>query len=772
MANYSPKPELGTLRVPLDYPTEPTPGKIDILWDANKREIYHKLSPYGNETFFGIRSRQPYFYTYPDESSESDQLEIVDIFQHAVKDVERVSKFMISGQGLLWIGKQFLLQTGNAFNETRIWNPTSPILGAALPLSFWAIRPQRNIDTSNLLGSLLGSVGTSIGSIFSTAPTPPPAGTAGAEALPTPSIAGGKGLLRGGTANKAKTVLINTWSPPSTAGLGLGGWISNSIKTLFGNFIPQRQGGVERRSDEITYGLMLGSYGGEFGPFSYQGVSRFFSGPQQYWYGGGRTMRETGQSPLNEWWLLYVDEYGKPIMRKPFEAKIPGLTGYVGYPPADGVSGGGGGLLSFLSSRSGTPDGPIRYGDFVGNALPDDDWQNSNMLIQHSFYSDTARQYPSKRTYEYDPSVRSVNDSLQRVIRSIGESGVYKVNAKPDSSVLMGNQYQRGYDRIAYMKKHGDADVQYEYSVLKEYRNQRVLENQFTSDIVNKSFKTAGSKQFDGLNTLAVLDGDKSIKNFQLTNWTKWNPYQDDLIAFYFYDVVNKRYVPFRATIRGLQETDSVSWEELSFIGRADKLYSYGGFNRSLAFNFTVHISSVRELAPTWQRINYLMSLSKPSNYTSGGQLNPSKNLHTRFIVPPMVMLNIGDMYKNQPVVLSAIGLTVPDSATWETLNEYNSEEWAYLVDYIKSPDSLYAQLPKTVEISVTAYLLEKERAIAGAAHFGHAPHGEEYKETPYRKTAPDYAEPSDFHKALVVHQKEKGEYQGDIDTTSNQDLA
>ncbi len=272
--------------------------------------------------------------------------------------------------------------------------------------------------------------------------------------------------------------------------------------------------------------------------------------------------------------------------------------------------------------------------------------------------------------------------------------------------------------------------------------------------------KMASSNQVDGINTLTVLDKDRSIKpeNRRIPGWVTWEPYKDDLIAFYFYDVVNEKYIPFRATLRGLQETDSANWEELSFIGRADRLYSYGGFNRSLSFAFTVHVNSIVELAPTWQRINYLMSLTKPSNYTNNPSVRAGSNLHTRYMVPPMVMLTIGDLYKNQPIAIGSAGITIPDSAIWETLNENNSPEgWSYLAKYIKSPSvgKLYGQLPTTVEISINCYILEKERAIAGAAHFGHAPHTETYTKGEYRNVLPDSEQPNDLHKSLVVYQNQ-----------------
>lgn len=748
MANQSPRPAL-PVNVPVNYPTTPGPGKIQILYDANSRDLYHKLSPYGSDTFFGIKTRQPFNYVYPDDHISSMQKNVSQEFPFAaaITDVQRITKFMVSGPGILWIGKQFLLQTGNAFNETRIWNPTSPIVGAAMPLTLWAARPQRNIDTSDLLGSLLGSVGSFIGGLFGTGTKPPspPSGTV-AGALPSNSVTatwGAKGLLRAGTANPAKNLLVNKWpiQAGGTSGFSLGGFLSETIKGMFGNFLPQSQN-ASRRSDEITYGLMLGSSGGENGPFTYNGVNGAIDGVQQFWFGGSTDIMRKGAKtpvllPLN-WKKLYVNENGLPIWEKPtLSVHIDGLQGGVGYDVAD-------------------TSNPVRYGDNVGTEHGDD-WAGSDELIQFAKYADLGTQYPSKLNYPQDPSVVAMNASLQKVINDIKRDTIYSI-ASPDSPLLMGNQSQRGYNQISTMKKHNDPEVSYRHSVLSEYRkNIGVLENQHTDQKADNSKKMASTRQFDGINTLKVLGADKKIDNGLITGWTEWHPYRDDQIAFYFYDIVNQKYIPFRAIIHGLQETDSANWEELSFLGRADRVYSYSGFNRSLTFSFTVHISSLIELAPTWQRINYLMSLIKPSRYTTNKPKSNPLSLYTRFMVPPMVMVTIGDLYKNQPIVIGSAGITIPDTAIWETLNLNNSDEWFYLKDYIKSPivGKLYAQMPLTAEISINAFILEQERAIVGAAHFGSAPHTEQYQDGDYRAVEPlNTSNPSEFSKNLVVYNK------------------
>ena len=366
-------------------------------------------------------------------------------------------------------------------------------------------------------------------------------------------------------------------------------------------------------------------------------------------------------------------------------------------------------------------------------------------------------------------AIEAKNESLQKVINSLKKSGVYEVSTTPTSPVLPDgtnrDPYSSGYNALFDVKRGGKglSPLNYPKGTLSAYRDKdvRMVDNSITNDPIRKSLKLPGAGQFDAINTLVVLPGDKSsnprqIRFSPLPGWTKWEPYKDDQIAFFFYDAVNDKYVPFRATVKNISEAAAASWEEMSFIGRADRLYSYGGFSRQLTFNFDIHIGSIIELGPTWKRINYLMSLVKPSRYTKTKE-NPQLP-YNRFMVPPMVLLTIGDLYKQQPILLNSLSLTVPDDAIWETMNEENApkQEWSYLVDYIKvNEDKMwgaktFGQFPRLVTINVSGVLLEKERAIVGAANFGHAPHTDDYYAT-------DIDNNPMMHRTLV-------EYQGDSD--------
>lgn len=743
---FQPTPSLIT--IPTNYPTTPTPGKIQILWEGNSKKLYRRLSPYTeyHQSLVGGFTSEPFFYTYADEGGKGlsglkkYESRVFPIGSAPI-DVIRTSKFLASGNGIIFLGKQFLLQTGNAYNETRIYNPTSPIVAAGMGLALGAVRPQRNFDTSGGLGGIARTlIGSAIpDALFGPPKVNPPSGTI-ASALPDATLnTGGKGLLRAGTANRGLSHLSAAW-PQNTKGTSLASGFRDVVKglvtSLFSNFIPQTQSSFIARSDEGSYGLMVGAGSSKF---VYVGRDGNTFGFGQQWIAGSSGIRKNKQYPSRPY-RIFSGPNGEPVQF--LNDNLIAITirdvGVVGYSVSD-------------STDANSPG--VRYGDSIGKDK-DGEYEASEIMIQYSDYTKESKKFPTKQTSQDIAS--KTNLSLLKTLDKIKQASgnLYTVDVPDDARVISSGQANKnGYDRLFETNKRGVSPINYPMGVLQDYRSSRVVDNTLTSDSPNKSLKLPTAGQFDAINTLTVLDKNRKIVNSRLKGWTEWQPYVDDQIALYFYDVVNEKYVPFRAAIKGLSESATATWEELQFIGRADKVYSYGGFNRNLAFSIGICISSVAELAPTWQRINYLTTLIKPANYTvakfQDAALN--KSVTNRFMVPPMVMLTLGDMYREQPVLIQSVTVTIPDDATWETINQFNSNQWEYLASYIKAPGVLYGQLPKQVEISLGLVLLEKERAIVGGANFGHAPRMDDDQSKWNTDTIPTGGNPTKLHESWVV---------------------
>lgn len=761
--------------VPAVWPSTPAPGKISLLWKYNSNDIYHKFSPYtdGENPFGIIRNKQPFIYRWIDKAQESKFNELspqvkaiastVNLTQDTVDDVVRVSKWLLTGRGIQYNVKQLVLQNANSFDETRIYNPISPVVAALSPFTLGTIRPMRHLEGGSTPNSTVGDF-----------------------ALGREAEGDGKGLPRGNGASLAYSRLQSKWPTPTGGGGVFGNSLGGSLLRGITSFAvgvmgttPKQPTGTKVRADEATYTAMAyNSSGGGKLSWSALGLSdipayQFTSAPAEVTIGNPKHNKSLFDQIAN------VSSRVMSYVRNPLSLAGDALSSLLG---------GGRGSMQFpraIWSPLYFPDqlrhestiqllqgsgivGPDINGSATGFDYPADSkyedvikisapgtFTNSKIVMHYAQWKQDQYHPPTKFTDGTSDRVKDLNDNLKKVISDIGKSKTYTMSVLPGINRIISsgndNPTEDGYSRIDKMTdtrmfyKKGDkrtfgSGYTYSLKVGTSGKNNGSsvpipVDNVFKTN--NLRFSTTFTS--DGINMLPVLSGDKKIVatpslSAMYPNWTEWSPENDDLIAFYFYDVVNNKYIPFRATVKGIAEGNNAYWDELRFIGRADQLYSYNGYSRTLSFTFNVVINSIHEMLPTFKKINYLGGVVKPSNYTKSDKFG---GRYSEFIVPPMYMITIGDLYKYQPVVITSLNINVPDDAQWETLNENNAKNgWSYLNGIIKSPmvGKKYAQLPKEFEIAVTCNLLEKERAIVGAAHFGHAPHGDGYKDGYYNE--------------------------------------
>jgi hypothetical protein len=713
------EPTWALITRPSGYPHGPAVGKPAMIWQANSKALYHRFSPYSNNggglLNFGS---EPYYYIYPDEntnfpnSAKKYENRLFPLGSATI-DVIRVSKFLTSGRGIGFLAKQFLLQTGQPYNETRIYNPVSPIVAAGLTLTLDSSRPMRMFDTSagltGIATTLLGGLGSTIFGAPKTNPVPGTTLATNDNALPDVNKSiDTKGLLRAGDALRAQSLQQQKWQGSSQQGFSLTGLVAS----LFQNTIPQRQdANIQYRSDEGSYGLIMGNAGKKF---DYLGAGGTTFGFSQVWAGGSGDA--SGIRKKNEY----------PAAPKRFFTNPDGTVNQVDIVGGINDSIPTVGAVGYTPSNSGNANKPgVRYEDVMSKKVSgNENFQGSDVMYQYKYYADPSQTFPTKDPEKQLDEVDKQKTQLDQILKDIKASsnGIYSLTT-PDGIILRNSSINYNYDRLFQTKNKGDVPSQYKFGFLKAYRNSgvRMVSNDIATS-PNNSLKLPTAGFADRLNTLGVLDSSQKDTD-------TWQPFKDDLIALYFYDVVNDKYIPFRAAVKGIAESGNASWEEMPFIGRADKVYSYGGFNRNLSFNLHVVISSISELAPTWQRINYMMTSYKPSNYTRKASSTSGDLRYDRFMIPPMFMLTLGDLYRDQPILIQSMTATVPDDAAWETYNIKNqgSSLWSYMANTIQAPNMLFGQVPREVELGITAILLEKERAVVGGANFGHAPRSEQF---------------------------------------------
>ncbi len=701
------------------------PGELSILYAQNSDAIYNKYKlQTSNSGLLRFGPRQPFITVNPNNARKGvnglKRFENRDLpIGSALQDVVRISKFSVSSNGVIFLGKQLILQGKNAFNETKLYNPLMPILATTSIASFGLIsRPTRHIEPN--LGGVLGALGLgSVSNALGLNKPTPPKGTVGAGALPNIASDGGKGLIRGSTASQANKNFQSKWQGSSKKGFSFSlSAIGDFFKanTLFGAFSAVKQPLKESYNvSEGSYGTMLGSRG-KFEYYDSIGkVYKWGDNFYQRWDAGANS--GTAKELIKKNGETSAPDFSKKIFI--FNKNVPFTSDVLNVPT---------GYNSKDVNRY------RKYGDNVG-IIPiringnQSVYTNSDILSIYGVYlntdieSNTSTRQSTKFTDKNSDAVKTIEDNLKQVIDNIKSAG-YTFNGETNTDLInpqFSNQSFIGMNYIYQSTKDPDSQTKkvspfnYNDSYLKKFRGDK--RKQLLDDINGKGF--SGAKYSDRINLFNVL----SEKEFE-NNYSE----DSDLIKFYFHDIVNNKYIPFRATVTGLNENYNADWSTIEYIGRADKLQSYKGFSRTLSFKFNVVANSIKELLPMWQRISYLVSLIKPANYTQGGQTqsgNLTTNIYSKFIIPPLVKFTIGDIYKNQPGVIKNVGVNIPDNCVWETLTEEYAQknDWVYLNGVIQLTNSKgkYAQFPRECELNLQMELLEKERPIVGGNNFGNA---------------------------------------------------
>ena len=99
--------------------------------------------------------------------------------------------------------------------------------------------------------------------------------------------------------------------------------------------------------------------------------------------------------------------------------------------------------------------------------------------------------------------------------------------------------------------------------------------------------------------------------------------------------------------LNSLSDQADAQWTETKYLGRADAVHTYEGFTRMVSLDTTLVAMSLEELHPMWQKINYLVGLTKLPGYTDDVSTNTSALDATRFIIPPFIKFNLGDIYSS-----------------------------------------------------------------------------------------------------------------------------
>jgi len=144
----------------------------------------------------------------------------------------------------------------------------------------------------------------------------------------------------------------------------------------------------------------------------------------------------------------------------------------------------------------------------------------------------------------------------------------------------------------------------------------------------------------DGINALKVGQEESSTTGL-------------DFVKMKF-KLIGGNLIQFRATITGLTETMSPSWDSNKFIGSPFSYYTYSGIERSVSFNFKVFSLNSAEHEISWAKLNELTGMVYPAGYNNIS------------VLPPLVQFTLGDMYHNKASFIESLSYTIDDNFPWE----------------------------------------------------------------------------------------------------------
>jgi hypothetical protein len=209
----------------------------------------------------------------------------------------------------------------------------------------------------------------------------------------------------------------------------------------------------------------------------------------------------------------------------------------------------------------------------------------------------------------------------------------------------------------------------------------------------------------DYLNSKTILDANSDVEaDFK----------DKDFATLKFTSVATGNRVRFRATISGLTETFTPSWESNKFVGNPFNFYTYNSIERSVTFTFKVFSLNYSEHKKAWARLSFLSSLVYPQSYVN-------KN----YVTPPFIKFTLGDMYKEKAAFIESLTYTVDDNSTWE-IGLKQDVATSVDTDYIfgktsarkasstdpQNPGEGSYILPKIIEVAMTLKIIETPKEM------------------------------------------------------------
>jgi hypothetical protein len=245
--------------------------------------------------------------------------------------------------------------------------------------------------------------------------------------------------------------------------------------------------------------------------------------------------------------------------------------------------------------------------------------------------------------------------------------------AEYDKNKIIAGEYNQALDRTKLYKKWEDANSDWEKANTLEIASRIYINDKNAVELA----KGGGTGNQGALGVKPVIDLDLGIikrgsqdkYNNELVDKVNMIPYGEDytakdftdkarktsdFIKFKFKDLVNDKFIIFRAILSGITDSISPEWSGIQYIGRPDKVWVYSGAERKISFTFEIYPKTKQEFPVLLEKMNYLVGLCYPT-YTAQNRM-----------IAPFIELTLGDMFNRTPGFLDSLSVDVDDTSTWE----------------------------------------------------------------------------------------------------------
>lgn len=118
-----------------------------------------------------------------------------------------------------------------------------------------------------------------------------------------------------------------------------------------------------------------------------------------------------------------------------------------------------------------------------------------------------------------------------------------------------------------------------------------------------------------------------------------------------------RKYMHFRSFIDNISDSYTADWSGINYMGRAEKLYKYKGFDRKMSLAFTVVAQSMNELTVMYDKLNFLASSLAPEYLDS---------LTSGYMTGNIAYITLGDYINDQPGIITSLTFDIPEDSPWE----------------------------------------------------------------------------------------------------------